>query len=222
LSPERVIHARQNPAAIDAGAFHNDVIATGNEHVFLFHHLAFSDSAQVSKKLAQAYAGRGDRALYMREITRFSLDDAVRSYFFNSQLLTLPGGTMLLLAPEECRSIPPVAEAIAELVADPECPIIQAQFVDLRESMRNGGGPACLRNRVVLSEIEQASLSGRVLFDQELDTALTSWIKKRYRIALSWDDLRDPQLPGEIETALDELTHLLQLGPIYPFQQTGT
>ena len=222
LPPERVIHARQNPAAIDAGAFHNDVIATGNEHVFLFHHLAFSDPAQVSKKLAQAYAGVSDGgALCTREITRFGLDDAVRSYFFNSQLLTLPGGGMLLLAPEECRSIRPVAEAITELVADPDCPIVQAQFVDLRESMLNGGGPACLRNRVVLSEIEQASLSGRVLFDRELDARLTSWIKKRYRTALSPDDLRDPQLPGEIEAALDELTHLLQLGSIYPFQQTG-
>jgi succinylarginine dihydrolase len=107
------------------------------------------------------------------------------------------------------------------LVADPECPIVQAQFVELRESMRNGGGPACLRNRVVLSEIEQASLSGRVIFDPELDVALTSWIEKRYRSALSWDDLRDPQLPAEIEAALDELTRLLQLGSIYPFQQTG-
>lgn len=221
LPPERVIHARQNPAAIDAGVFHNDVIATGNERVFLFHHLAFSDPAQVSKRLAQAYAGVSDGSLCIREITGFGLDEAVHSYFFNSQLLTLPGGTMLLLAPEECRSIPPVAETIAALVADPECPITQVQFVNLRESMRNGGGPACLRNRVVLSEIEQASLSGQIIFDQELDTALTSWIKKRYRTALSWDDLRDPQFPDEIEAALDELTQLLRLGSIYPFQQTG-
>ncbi|MBW0001258.1 MAG: N-succinylarginine dihydrolase [Verrucomicrobia bacterium] len=221
LSLERVVHARQNPAAIEAGAFHNDVIATGNERVFLYHQLAFADPSQVSKRLAQAYAGVSEDAFCLREITGFSLGDAVRSYFFNSQLLTLPDGAMLLLAPEECRAVPPVAEVIGALIADPECPINQVQFVNLRESMRNGGGPACLRNRVVLSDVERAGLSGRVLFDQGLDAALTSWIKKRYRIALSWDDLRDPQFPGEIETALDELTQILQLGSIYPFQQTG-
>ncbi|MBV9488894.1 MAG: N-succinylarginine dihydrolase [Verrucomicrobia bacterium] len=220
LDCARTVYAQQHPAAIDAGAFHNDVIATGNERVLLFHRFAFTETDRILGELTRAYANvsKGE-PLYLREIAEFTLEDAVRSYFFNSQLLTLPGGDMLLLAPEECRSNPAVADTIAGLISDPACPVSQAQFINLRESMRNGGGPACLRNRVLLSEMEQARLTGQVFFNAVLDEALTAWVKKHYRTALSGDDLRDPQLPVEIDTALDQLTQILQLGSIYPFQQ---
>ena len=85
--------------------------------------------------------------------------------------------------------------------------------------MRNGGGPACLRLRVVLSDAERAALSGRVLLDDTLYNDLTAWVGRHYRDRLATDDLADPQLATEVLIALDELTQLLNIGSVYPFQQ---
>jgi succinylarginine dihydrolase len=92
---------------------------------------------------------------------------------------------------------------------------------DLRQSMRNGGGPACLRLRVPLSTEERAALAANVVLDSQLDHALDAWIRRHYRDRLAPADLRDPTLLDESRRALDELTRLLQLPSVYPFQQTG-
>ena len=47
---------------------------------------------------------------------------------------------------------------------------------------------------------------------------LTQWVSKHYRDALRENDLADPQLLIECRTALDELTRILKLGSVYPFQ----
>jgi succinylarginine dihydrolase len=93
---------------------------------------------------------------------------------------------------------------------------------DLRQSMRNGGGPACLRLRVPLTPGERAALGARVVLDQGLADALEAWIRRNYRDRLDPVDLRDPALLDESRRALDELTRLLELPAIYPFQLTGS
>ncbi|HJU24354.1 MAG TPA: N-succinylarginine dihydrolase, partial [Casimicrobiaceae bacterium] len=90
--------------------------------------------------------------------------------------------------------------------------------LDLRQSMRNGGGPACLRLRVPLTDAERLAVTGRVFLDEALDLALTRWIARHYRDRLSPTDLRDPGLLDETRRALDELTQLLRLPPVYRFQ----
>ena len=97
-------------------------------------------------------------------------------------------------------------------------PIQSVHFVDVRQSMRNGGGPACLRLRVPLTTLERGVLRGRVVLDDELDTALEAWIGSHYRDRLAPPDLRDPALLDETRRALDELTQLLRLPPVYEFQ----
>ena len=92
-------------------------------------------------------------------------------------------------------------------------------YFDLRESMRNGGGPACLRLRIVLDESQQQSLAANVIFTPELQTSLEAWINKHYRDELKTEDLTDPALIEESRSALAELTEILNLGPIYEFQQ---
>jgi succinylarginine dihydrolase len=221
LPPSRVVHARQHPIAIAAGVFHNDVIATGNEHVLLHHPLAFSDGAKVIDTLQRRFAEVSNTPLYVRPLLGFSIEEAVESYVFNSQVLTLENGSMLLLAPEECRTVPAVRAAVAELVADPLCPISQVHHLDLRESMRNGGGPACLRNRLVLSDAELAAVPEGIFYDDGLHEGLTKWVTKHYRSELRADDFRDPQFPIEVQTALGELSSILRLGAIYPFQDEG-
>jgi succinylarginine dihydrolase len=92
---------------------------------------------------------------------------------------------------------------------------------DLRQSMENGGGPACLRLRVELTDAERAAVRARVLLDDALAGDLDAWIRRNYRDRLAPADLADPSLHDESQRALDELTTLLRLPAVYPFQMTG-
>ena len=98
-------------------------------------------------------------------------------------------------------------------------PVARVEYVDLRQSMQNGGGPACLRLRVPLSDAEAAALGARVQFSSALDGELVAWVERHYRDRLVPADLGDPQLTRESFRALDELTGILQLGSIYDFQR---
>ncbi|WP_197273651.1 N-succinylarginine dihydrolase, partial [Aeromonas schubertii] len=98
-------------------------------------------------------------------------------------------------------------------------PIKQVHFMDVKQSMRNGGGPACLRLRVALNDAELAAVNQACLMNDTLFTRLNQWVDKHYRDRLSFDDLRDPALVSESRAALDELTQILQLGAVYPFQR---
>ncbi len=216
--------ARQHPAAIDAGVFHNDVISVGNENVFLCHERAFVNTRAVLADLRRRYAAlHRDRELTVIVVpeNRVPLADAVRSYLFNSQLVTLARGSMALIAPSQCAETPSVAAFLSDLIARGRTPLRAIHHLDLRQSMRNGGGPACLRLRVVLTPAEQAALPPSVLLNDTTYAALTVWVNKHYRDRLALADLADPQLLAETRLALDELTAFLGLGSIYPFQTAG-
>jgi len=216
IAPERAVFLQQNPTAIDAGVFHNDVIAVGHQNVLVYHELAFADGADALKKVVDV---AGDfLVLVPCPTSEVSLDDAINSYLFNSQIVTLTDGSLALIAPQESAENPATAAFIAQTVASLENPIASVHFFNLRQSMRNGGGPACLRQRVVLNEAERAALNGRVLWDEQLHAELETWVRRHYRESLGFADLADPQLLSEVRTALDELTQILQLGSLYPFQ----
>jgi succinylarginine dihydrolase len=223
LGDKSVVHAQQNPAAIDAGVFHNDVISVGNENVFLYHEHAFVRTSTVIAELRRRYrALHGADLLTLRVPARaVPLRDAVKSYLFNSQLVTLAPGNMALIAPSDCRRNPRVRAFLEPLVARGDTPVREVHYVDLKQSMRNGGGPACLRLRVVLSDDEFAAIAPGVRFTPELHAQLTAWVKKHYRDRLTPRDLADPALLDESRGALDQLTQLLGLGSIYPFQLAG-
>ena len=211
LASEQTMLVRQSPIAIDAGAFHNDVVAVANETVLFAHEQAFADRDGVRRRLP------GWVELIEVADAEVPLEDAIASYLFNSQLVTLPSGGMLLVAPGEVAETPSTARYVERLVAS-SGPIDEVRVVDLRQSMRNGGGPACVRLRVVLANSEQAALSGRVLVDDALIDALEEWVERHYRDELRPDDLRDRQFIDETLRALDELTQLLDLPGLYPFQ----
>jgi len=147
------LFVRQSPAAIDAGVFHNDVIAVANERVLLCHALAFAERERVLGELRERFPELLTIEVGAEEL---ALEEAVRTYLFNSQLLTLPDGGMTLLCPAECIESPSVQAVLGRIVAE-DNPITEVQFVDVRQSMHNGGGPACLRLRVVLTEEELAA-----------------------------------------------------------------
>ncbi|WP_296181046.1 N-succinylarginine dihydrolase [Pseudomonas sp. UBA1879] len=218
LSDDGVVYAQQNPAVIDQGVFHNDVIAVGNGEVLFYHEDAFLNTEHMLSELHDKLSRRGGRfqAICVPR-TEVGVDDAVRSYLFNSQLLSRPDGSMLLIVPEECRSNERVWHYLQHLIAN-NGPISEVKVFDLKQSMQNGGGPACLRLRVALNETELAAVNPGVIMTAPLYDTLTQWVDKHYRDRLSESDLADPHLLTECRTALDELTQHLKLGAVYPFQ----
>jgi len=219
LDPLRTLHALQRPEVIDAGVFHNDVIAVGNREVLLFHERAFHDSAAVRDWIGAQW--RGSRAPVFIEVreSEVSVDDAIASYLFNSQLVCPPSGGMHLVVAGECRENPRVWAEIQRILSDERNPLTQVHVFDLRQSMRNGGGPACLRLRVALNEMERSVVNPRCWIDDERLDELEAWVQRHYRDHLVLKDLADPALLDETRTALDRLTQILGLGSIYEFQR---
>ncbi|WP_286240918.1 N-succinylarginine dihydrolase [Neptuniibacter halophilus] len=215
IPPERALLVQQNPDAINAGAFHNDVVAVGHENFLLLHQQAFSEQAEVLKTLRQQ-TRHWQAPLSIFEVSQkeLSLSQAVKTYLFNSQLVTLTDGSLLLIAPEESHQ-DPVTAAICERILAEDNPVSEVRFFNLRQSMNNGGGPACLRLAIPLREQELSRVAPGILINEERYQALQSWIEQHYRDRLCADDLRDPQLVEEIAQALSELNLILQLPELY-------
>lgn len=221
LGAGRAIFVRQSRRAIDKGAFHNDVVATSNQGVLLYHEAAYDpDELAPLIEACRAHLGGAFHPIGVRE-EDLSLDEAVATYLFNSQILTTKSGGMTIVAPAECEESPRAKAALERIVAEKN-PIADVKYVDLRQSMKNGGGPACVRLRVTLTPDEQRAVHARCFFDDQLDASLTAWIERRYREQLAPEDLADPKLLDETRTALDELTRILGLGALYEFQRDAT
>ncbi|MEP3247691.1 MAG: N-succinylarginine dihydrolase [Sneathiella sp.] len=218
LDPSATVFIQQNPAVIDAGVFHNDVIAVGSRNCLFYHQDAFLNS---DRALTEITAKFGNQDLHLIEVPRqdVSVQDAVSTYLFNTQLTQLPGeeGALQLIAPMECRENARV-HAYLEKLLRLDAPIRSVTYLDVRESMRNGGGPACLRLRVSLSDQAKASIKARVFLDDALYRDLKDWVEIHYRDRLAPADLADPSLLKESRAALDALSSLMRLGSIYPFQ----
>lgn len=210
LDDSHTFFLQQNPIAIDAGAFHNDVVAVANENVLLCHQDAFYDQQNQLEILKNRYREIYEMDLLVIEIGReqVSLKDAVASYLFNSQLVTLPNGEMALIAPSECQNIASSSSAI-KTILDSDNPISKAYFPDVRQSMNNGGGPACLRLRVVMNQKELQSMHQGVRLTESLYQKIADWVKQHYRTELSPNDLSDPRLYYESLDAMGELESIL-------------
>ena len=217
LDTKNSVFAQQNPEAIDAGVFHNDVISVGNRDLLFFHEKAFLDTDKVKSDL--------DRAMGVHEMSYIevpsasvSLDDAVTSYLFNSQLLSVPNTEgSVMVVPSEC-AVNVAVKCYLDELEKSQVGVNKVVYYDLGQSMSNGGGPACLRLRVVMSPEQIKTMQARVLLNDDLIADLEAWINSNYRDELHPDDLADPSLLAESRKALDELTSILKLGSIYEFQ----
>jgi succinylarginine dihydrolase len=192
LGPEEAVFALQSGDAVAAGAFHNDVVAVANERVLLAHPEAFD----VPESLFEAVRGHvaGAEIIQVEDI---SLADAVSTYLFNSQIVTLPStggaGSMALILPAEVRENPTVWEALHRALAGSKA-ITEVVVVDVRESMRNGGGPACLRLRVPASEAARAAIHPGYLLTPARWDRLATLVERLWPESVSPDDLLEPDL----------------------------
>ena len=215
LDPARTVYVQQNPDVIDQGVFHNDVIAVGNGNVLFYHEQAFADELASLDQVRRALSGVGAHLHALRvDSGQVPVADAVASYLFNSQLLSKNDNKMALVIPQECQENKAVARYLEQLIGSGG-PVDELIHFDLRQSMRNGGGPACLRLRVALTEAEAGAMHQGVIMTEALYHALVAWVEKHYRDRLEPSDLADPALALEIHVALEELTSILHLPGLY-------
>jgi succinylarginine dihydrolase len=204
LDPARTLFVRQSEDAIAAGAFHNDVVAVANEHVLFTHEQAFADKAGFYAALKGLLP-----AAEIVEVpaSLVSLADAIRSYLFNAQLVTLPEGGMALILPGEARETPAVWAWLEAMVAG-NGPIRRLALVDVRQSMANGGGPACLRLRIVA---DPATIDPRFLADEAKLDRIAACVAAHWPEQIAPAELADPALWARIAAARSALLALLGL-----------
>lgn len=207
LDPARTVFIEQNADAIAAGAFHNDVVAVANGRVLFTHAEAFADQQGAYDAIRAAFP-----ALEVVEVpsSAVTLQEAIRTYLFNAQLLTLPSGEMALIVPEECRESPSVWAWVETMLAS-NAPIRQVIPVDVRQSMANGGGPACLRLRVVCGP---ATVDPRFLLDEAKADLIESEIAAHWPQQIDPADLGSEALANSVIAARLALLDALDLGKL--------
>lgn len=207
LAPERTVFARQSDEAIAAGAFHNDVVAVANERVLFTHELAFAERDALYGSLRDKLPEIEIVEVPARAV---SLADAIRSYLFNAQLVTLPSGEAALVLPGEAQETPAVWSWLEAHVAG-NGPIRHLFVHDLRESMANGGGPACLRLRVVA---DPGTIDPRFLATPDRLDRIEALVARFWPEQIAVEDIGSPALWADClaaraalcaELGLDEL-----------------
>jgi succinylarginine dihydrolase len=207
LDPERTLFVEQSEEAIAAGAFHNDVVAVANENVLFAHELAFADRDQIvgfCKQLLPEFE------LVEVPAAEVPIGDAITSYLFNAQLVTPPDREMTLVVPTEARETPTVWSWLERHVAG-NGPIRKVEVVDVRQSMANGGGPACLRLRVVA---EPDTVDPRFMVDDAKLDALSEVVRQHWPIEIDNADLKKPSLIQNVEAARTALLTTLGLSEL--------
>jgi succinylarginine dihydrolase len=207
LDPAHTLFVQQSEEAIAAGAFHNDVVAVANEHVLFAHEQAFADKAAF---FAQLKGLLPETEIVEVPASLISLADAVGSYLFNAQLVTLPEGGMALVLPGEAQENKAVWSWLEAMVAG-NGPIRRLAIVNVRQSMANGGGPACLRLRVVA---DPATVDPRFLVDAAKLDRIAALIEAWWPERIDPTDLANPELQGRVAAARSALLSALDLGEL--------
>lgn len=207
LDPERTLFVEQAERAIAAGAFHNDVVAVANENVLFCHEQAFADRERLFADIERLCP---EAVIVEVPADRVSLDEAIKTYLFNAQLVTLPEGGMGLILPTESRDSEAVWGWLEEMV-EGNGPIRELIPVDVRQSMANGGGPACLRLRVLA---DPETIDPRFLVDEAKLDRMAETIAAHWPETIDATKLADPELWSQIETARRSLFETLDLAEL--------
>ena len=207
LDPASTLFIEQNPVAIEAGAFHNDVVAVANERVLFAHEQAFADRDAAIDSIRAAFP---ELELVEVPAAEVSLEEAIRTYLFNAQLVSLPDGTMALVVPSECLDSNPV-QRWCEAIVEGNGPIRQVIPVDVRQSMANGGGPACLRLRVVA---DPETVDQRFILNDTKADRIAEVVDAHWPETIEPVDLGDPGLTERVVTARASLLDALDLGEL--------
>ena len=217
LDRNNVFYLQQHPRAIDKGSFHNDIVSLSNENIFIAHEKAFLNRDvlnHVLKHLEMEVENFNYIEIPDKEIP---LDDIISSYLLNSQLFTNGEGEMQLILPAEVQNYENCMQWLDKLKQTSDVKLFD--FVNIKQSMMNGGGPACLRLKVILNEDEINKVNKNFILNNKRLELIENLIEREYRDELYPDDLKDPSLLDESRRVLDELTQIFGTGSIYEFQK---
>ena len=217
LDRNNVFYLQQHPRAIDKGSFHNDIVSLSNENIFIAHEKAFLNRDvlnHVLKHLELEVENFNYIEIPDKEIP---LDDIISSYLLNSQLFTNGEGEMQLILPAEVQNYENCMQWLEKLKQTSDVKLFD--FVNIKQSMMNGGGPACLRLKVILNEDEINKVNKNFILNNKRLELIEDLIEREYRDELYPDDLKDPSLLDESRRVLDELTQIFGTGSIYEFQK---
>lgn len=207
LASDRVLFIQQGEAAIAAGAFHNDVVAVANETVLFTHEQAFEHRDAAYAAIRAAFP-----AVQIVEVpaSAVSLPDAIASYLFNAQLVSLADGGHALVLPSESQEVPAVWQWLEAMVTG-NGPIRRLVPVNVRQSMANGGGPACLRLRVVAdpSTIDPRFIATPGRLDRVERILTAHWPE-----TIAPNDLASPAFADKVRAARLALLEALDLGEL--------
>ncbi len=209
---KHAVFVQQSAEAIDAGVFHNDVIAMSNEHVLIYHEKAFEEEAYFLEELRKAFPALCAVRISEEELP---LAQAVASYFFNSQLLSLPNGKMVVIAPQESAEIQQAKTVFDRLIQRQDLPIQEVHYLDLRESMQNGGGPACLRLRVVMEQTALATIPQMAFYTTRLHEDLEHVISQHYPEGLVPEDLQNAHHAHASQMLCEHIAEILGFPGVY-------
>ncbi|WP_439467983.1 N-succinylarginine dihydrolase [Blastomonas fulva] len=207
LAPDATLFLQQSETAIAAGAFHNDVVAVANETVLFTHEQAFENRTEAYAEIRAAFP-----AVQIVEVpaSAVSLADAIKSYLFNAQLVSLPEGGHALVLPSESQEVTAVWQWLEAMVAG-NGPIRRLVPVNVRQSMANGGGPACLRLRVVA---DPATVDPRFMATADRLDTVERVIASHWPERIAPADLADPALAETVRAARAALIDALDLGEL--------
>ena len=217
LDSDKTFFLKQNIEAINSGSFHNDIVSLSTENVFIYHEKAFAESKHEIQKIKNSLKDINE--LFFIEITEkeIPLDVLVSSYLLNSQLVLNSNGNMTFIMPSEVKNFSECTKWLEKIKT--HSPIQDLRYVDIKQSMMNGGGPACLRFKIVVNEDEFNNINPNFLLNPSLLVKLETLINSSYRDNLDINELADPDLVNESYTVLDELTQIFNTGSIYNFQK---
>ena len=217
LDVDKTFFLKQNIEAINSGSFHNDIVSLSTENVFIYHEKAFADSKYEIQKIKNSL--KNPNELFFIEISEkeIPLDVLVSSYLLNSQLVLNSNGNMTFIMPSEVKNFLECTKWLENIKTN--SPIQDLRYVDIKQSMMNGGGPACLRFKIVVNEDEFNNINPNFLLNPSLLARLENLINSSYRDNLNINELADPDLVNESYTVLDELTQIFNTGSIYNFQK---
>ena len=211
IPPHRCFFAQQNPRVIDEGVFHNDVISVGHQNILFYHELAFLKTPQVISHLQDLSQGELIGIKVMND--QVDLKTAVDTFLFNSQIVTMPEGHLALIATNHCKEDKKTHELINHILRDQSHPLKEVLYFDLLQSMKNGGGPACLRLRVPLTEEQIQKVNPKCLLSESKYKELVKWVNCHYREELRLKDLLT--MSEEVKRALQELSEIMGLSHTY-------
>ena len=175
---------QQKSIAIDHGVFHNDVICFGFKNTLFCHEHAFENQNEKLNNLKKIFHQKTNENLTIIEIkeSELTLDECISTYLFNSQVI-IQKNNIILLCPSTVKRNNKSLSITNQW--QQKGYFSDVQYIDIKSSLMNGGGPACLRLCMYLNGNEIKKIPKQFWASENKIKELTKFINTEYPQASS-------------------------------------